>query len=188
MKEIVKLGISLLIFCAVAALSLAFTNELTKDQIAKQRAEKELAAKQAVLPEANEFEDLSAEELAKVQETHPTVAQISVAKSDGQDIGFVVKTLPMGFGGPITVITGMDAEGKITGVRVAKHTESPGLGSKAQEPAYYEQYNGKSVADVKVTKGTPGEQEIVAISSATITSVAVTNGVNDAAVATTLGK
>lgn len=188
MKEIIKLGISLLIFCAVAALSLAFTNELTKNQIAEQRAAKELAAKQAVLPEAKEFEDLSEDELAKIQANSPIVAQVSIAKNEGENIGYVVKSLPNGFGGPITVITGMDNEGVITGVRVAKHSESPGLGSKAQEPSYYEQYNGKSAEQVKVTKGSPGEQQIEAISSATITSVAVTDGVNAAAAALIVGK
>ncbi len=188
MKEIIKLGISLFLFCAVAALSLAFTNELTKNQIAEQRAAKELAAKQEVMPAAEDFEDVSADQLASLQKENPIIDQVSVALAGSDKVGYVVKTLPMGFGGEITVITGMDNEGIITGVRIVKHAESPGLGSKSQEPDFYTQYDGKIAKDVVVTKGAPKEQEIVAISSSTITSKAVTRGVNAAALATTLGE
>ncbi len=188
MKEILKLGVSLFIFCAVAALSLGFTNELTKNQIAEQRAAKELAAKKEVMPAADNFEDISADELAKIQAESPMIAQISVAVAGSDKVGYVVKTLPMGFGGEITVITGMDKEGLITGVRVVKHAESPGLGSKAQEPDFYTQYDGKKVGEVKVTKGAPKEQEIVAISSSTITSKAVTLGVRTAAKAMSIAE
>ncbi len=188
-KEIIKLGISLLVFCAVAALALAFTNELTKDKIAAQRAAKELAAKQAVLADAKDFQDVSPETLAKLQAENGIIAQVSKGIDDaGNTVGYVVKSLPMGFGGEMTVITGLKSDGVITGVRVAKHAESPGLGSKSQEPAFYTQYDGKLAAEVTVTKGTPKEQEIVAISSSTITSKAVTRGVNAAAVALTVGE
>ncbi len=188
-KEIVKLGISLFMFCAVAALALGFTNELTKGQIAAQRAAKELKAKQEVLPEAKDFKDVEANVLSDLQAKEKIIQSVSIGVDDaGEAVGYVVKSTPNGFGGPIVVITGLTKEGIITGVRIGSNTESPGLGSKAKEPAFYEQYNDKTAAIVKVNKGTPGAEEIQAITSSTITSKAVTRGVNASAIACEMGQ
>ncbi len=178
MKEILKLGLSLLIFCAVAAMSLAFTNEMTKDTISAQRAAAELAAKQAVLPNAAEFEVLDESLLEEAKALQSVIEDVSVGVKDGETVGYVIKSAPVGYGGPITVITGIDLEGTITGVRIAKHAESPGLGSKSTEESFYSQYDGKNAETVAVNKESASDTEIKAISAATITSVAVTSGVN----------
>lgn len=179
MKEIIKLGFSLFLFCAVAALSLAFTNEMTKDTISAQREATELAAKQAVLMEADEFKKIEEENLKKIKESHPIIEDVSIGLKDGNNVGYVIKTSPVGYGGPITVITGINQDGIITGVRIAKHSESPGLGSKSTEEKFYLQYNDKTAETVSVNKESATETEIKAISAATITSVAVTSGVNE---------
>ncbi len=182
-KEIVKLGISLFMFCAVAALALGFTNELTKGKIAEQRAAKELKAKQEVLPDAVDFQDVEQSVLDEVVAKEKIIKSVSVGLNDaGEAVGYVVKSAPNGFGGPVVVITGLTKDGIITGVRIGKHAESPGLGSNATKPEFYEQYNGKTAAIVKVNKGTPGEEEIQAITSSTITSNGVTRGVNASAI------
>lgn len=178
MKEMLKLGLSLFLFCLVAALALAFTNEMTKDIIAEQRASNELVAKQAVFPAADEFTDIDDKELKAITDELSLIRTISAAKSQGETIGYVVKSAPSGYGGEVIVITGINLEGKITGVRVSKHSESPGLGSKSTEPSFYEQYNEMDAKTVGVSKDSKTETEIKAISAATITSVAVTDGVN----------
>lgn len=178
MKEIVKLGLSLLLFCAVAALSLAFTNEMTKDTIQNQRNAKELQAKQAVLPDADEFLPVDEDVLSKIKEQFSLVQEVSEGKKSGELIGYVIKTNPNGYGGPVTVISGLDLNGVIMGVRVSKHSESPGLGSKSTEESFYSQYNSKLASGITVSKDSESDTEIKAISAATITSVAVTKGVN----------
>lgn len=178
MKEMLKLGLSLFIFCLVAALALAFTNEMTKDIIAEQRASNELIAKQAVYPDADEFADLEEASLKTITDEVPLIRSVSEAKKGGELIGYVVKSGPSGYGGEIVVITGVNLEGKITGVRVSKHSESPGLGSKSTEPSFYEQYNEMEAKSVGVSKEAKTDTQIKAISAATITSVAVTDGVN----------
>lgn len=178
MKEMLKLGLSLFLFCLVAALALAFTNEMTKDIIAEQRASNELIAKQAVFPEADEFSDLDEASLKAITDEITLISTVSEAKKGGEVIGFVVKSLPSGYGGEIVVITGVNLEGKITGVRVSKHSESPGLGSKSTEPSFYEQYNEMEAKAVGVSKDSKTDTQIKAISAATITSLAVTSGVN----------
>jgi electron transport complex protein RnfG len=99
----------------------------------------------------------------------------------GNHVGYVIKTLPGGYGGPLEVIVGITLDGTINGVRVGNHQETPGLGAKAKTVEFYGQYDGLSVGSpVEVIKVdvTSGNNEIKAISGATITSVAVTNGVN----------
>ena len=57
--------------------------------------------------------------------------------------GYVFTTAAKGFDGPITVMTAIDMNGTIVGVKVLSHTETPGLGSRTTEAAYLEQYVGK---------------------------------------------
>ena len=80
------------------------------------------------------------------------------------------------------MIVGVDREKTVTGVKIISMSETPGLGSKAQEPEFNDQFIKKDVSKpLKVIKsGIIDENEIVAISGATITSTAVTSGVNAA--------
>ena len=72
-------------------------------------------------------------------------------------------------------------EGTITGVELLEISDTPGLGMKATEPAFKDQYKDKTVEEFTVTKtGSASDSEINAISGATITSNAVTNAVNAA--------
>ena len=79
-------------------------------------------------------------------------------------------------------MVGISKDSKITGVEIGNHSETPGLGSKATEPIFKNQYVDKDVLNsLLVVKGsTNNDNEISAISGATITSNGVTNGVNAA--------
>lgn len=193
MKEIIKLGITLLLVCIVAAFALAMTNEVTKDTIKENVIKANTEARQEVFSDADEFVLIALKDTeSDIEfEAHPNaesflkdnkdVAEVYKAMSAGNHVGFVIKTLPSGYGGALEVIIGFDLEGTITGVRVGNHQETPGLGANAKTPEFYTQYNGLSVTSpVEVTKVevTEGANEIQAISGATITSKAVTVGVN----------
>ena len=83
-----------------------------------------------------------------------------------------------GFGGTVGLTVGV-SDGAITGVRIGSHSETPGLGAKAADEAFYGQFAGKS-GELTVTKtGAVTDQEINAITAATITSKAVTGAVNE---------
>lgn len=79
-------------------------------------------------------------------------------------------------------MVGISKDGKITGVEIGNHSETPGLGSKATEPMFKNQYVDKDVSNsLLVVKGSANnDNEISAISGATITSNGVTSGVNAA--------
>jgi H+/Na+-translocating ferredoxin:NAD+ oxidoreductase subunit G len=120
----------------------------------------------AVMPDAGSFEELTDVEL--------TGTLTAIYKADNG--GFVVTAAPGGFGGAVDTMVGIDPEGIITGLRVTKHAETPGLGANATAPDFYEQFTGMS-GTLAVTKD---GGEVVPITSSTITSRAVTSGANEA--------
>lgn len=173
MKEIIKLGLILSFVCLVAAAALAFTNEVTADKIAEQRFLANEKAKGEVLSEAARFEDVSEALLHEVKASFPTVKDVSKAlDEEGQLMGFVFKATPGGYGGPLEVVMGVTLDGVIKGVRIGNHQETPGLGAKAKDEPFYSQYFEKSAS-------APLQMDAIeAIAGATITSNAVTSGVN----------
>ena len=110
------------------------------------------------------------------------VLEVYEGIKDGQVIGYTIKTSSKGYGGAIELMVGISKDGKITGVEIGNHSETPGLGSKATEPMFKNQYVDKDVSNsLLVVKGSANnDNEISAISGATITSNGVTSGVNAA--------
>ena len=178
-KYIFRLTLTLLLITALVAAALAGVNVITKDKIAAIQREKTQKAMEEVLPGYGEYQ------------THDftdgtgTVKAVYVPYShDGGTIrgipGYVVEVEPAGFGGKITMMVGIE-DGAVSGVSIVSHAETAGLGSVAADKTekgvnFRSQFVGAD-AEVKVNKdgGT-----IDAITSATITSRAVTEGVNAA--------
>ncbi|MDR1438561.1 MAG: RnfABCDGE type electron transport complex subunit G [Clostridiales bacterium] len=112
---------------------------------------------------------------------YPRVAELYRGVSGGRTLGYVATVLSKGYGGDIAVIVGIGADGKITGVRVASHSETPGLGANSTNPDFYSQYDQKDIRrEISVAKASPGDNDIAAISGATITSNAVNTAVKAA--------
>lgn len=181
MKEITRLGIILFLISFIAAVALQLTNQVTAGPIAEQVEKANEIARKAVFPAADAFETVEASKIEAVKSELDIdiVQEAFIAKKGSEVIGYVVKTTPNGFSGEVEVITGINADGTISGMRVGKNTETPGLGDLAAKPAFYEQFAGKSTAgEIGVSKSSPKDNEIQALTGATITSRAVTLGVN----------
>jgi len=175
MKDIIKLGLTLFSICVVAALVLAFTNNVTSPVIAQRNIQANNESRKIVLPEADEFKQLK-------EINSDMVLEFYEGLKNGKVIGYTIKTSSKGYGGAVESMVGISKDGKITGVDIGNHSETPGLGSKATEPLFKNQYLDKDVSNaLLVVKGsTKNDNEISAISGATITSNGVTNGVNAA--------
>lgn len=175
MKDILKLGVTLFAICAVAALVLGVTNNITAPVIEERNIQASNEARKIVLPEADEFKELDGMNSDIVLEVYEGI-------KDGQVIGYTIKTSSKGYGGAIELMVGISKDSKITGVEIGNHSETPGLGSKATEPMFKNQYVDKDVSNsLLVVKGSANnDNEISAISGATITSNGVTSGVNAA--------
>ena len=158
--------IVLTVICLVAALALAFTYNGTKDRIAQQEEAKTVAVRQALLPAAASFEAVDGSEVYRGVD------------ANGAAVGYVTVNTVKGFGGDVEISVAVDPEGVIQGISVggANFKETAGLGAKSKEPAFTEQFAGKT-APVALKKN---GGEIDAITAATITSNAVVKGVNDA--------
>lgn len=165
-KEVIKPALVLLIIASVAAAALGAVQSITAAPIKMQEDKTKADAMKAVMPDASSFEEIENVELSG--------SVTAVYKADNG--GFVITTAPSGFGGTVNTMVGIDTEGVITGLRVTKHAETPGLGAKSTEPDFYEQFAGMS-GSLAVTKD---GGEVVPITSSTITSRAVTSGANDA--------
>ena len=164
-KAIMKPAIVLLVIAGVAAALLGAVSEVTKAPIAAQEQKTLNESMTAVMPDASTFEQMDVELTG-------TVTAVYAADNGG----YVITTAPGGFGGAVNTMVGIGPDGVISGLRVTGHAETPGLGAKSTEPAFYEQFNGVS-GSVAVTKD--GGQ-IVPITSSTITSRAVCAGAQEA--------
>ena len=170
-KEYAAPTVVLLVICVVAALLLAVTNNVTAPKIAEVNAENEAKSRQVVFADAASFGDEFTND--------DGIKLVPALDKDGKTIGYVVVTVEKGYGGDINVMTGVDLEGKVTGVNILSMSETAGLGANASKESFLKQFIGK-ISGLEVNKGTPAENEIKALTGATITSKAVTKAVNAA--------
>lgn len=180
---IVKLGAILFAICFISTLLLTVCNYITKDKIAKLDIEMSNQAKAEVIPGAD-FEKIEITDTklnAKLEELN--FVEINKATINGEFAGFCVTVAPQGFGDKINMIVGVkpDLE-SYYGIKIISLSETPGLGAKASEKSFYNQYSDNKKGILTVVKNSPQttENQINAISGATITSNAVTQGANNA--------
>lgn len=176
-KEYAAPTVVLLVICVVAALLLAVTNNVTAPKIAEVNAKSEAEARKEVFADAVNFGDEFTINDKKISENE--IRLIPALDKDGNAIGHVVITVEKGYGGAINVMTGVDLEGKVTGVKILSMSETAGLGANASRESFLAQFAGK-VFGIEVTKGAPDGNKIKALTGATITSNAVTKAVNAA--------
>ena len=167
---VLRLALTLFLIAAVVAAALAGVNSVTKPVIDQLNAEKTQAAIAAVLPGGFD------EQLENFDNQGGLVSKVY----KGQN-GYALEVLPSGFDNTITMMVGVDNEGKVLGISVVSHTETAGLGAVAAAAtsageAFRAQFVGASGA-VSVSKDGGA---IDAITGATITSRAICVGVNAA--------
>lgn len=165
-NQVLKLTFVLCLVASLTALVLGLTYMLTKERIDAQSESATAGAYAAVL-EADSYDQV---DFAIAD--YPTVNAVYKAG----DAGYVVDLTFSGAMGDITAAVGIDTNSAVTGVEIIESAETSGLGSKAAEPEFKDQYLG--VAEHVALTSNGGTIE--AISGATITSSAVTDAVNTA--------
>lgn len=178
--EIIKTGLILFLITAVSAGLLAVVNAKTAPIIKENELIKEQSAMKLVLPDASGFDE---ENLAN-DEMDKTITAVYKSKNN---VGYAVMASPLGYGGAVSLAVGVSEDGKVCGVNVISNSETAGLGAKCTDEEWLSQFVGKSDG-ISVSKGNAKDNQINAISSATITSKAVTSGVNSAIAAAKLAK
>ena len=188
-KKIVHDALILTAFTLVLGFLLGLVYEITKQPIADANAAAAQEAYKAVFADADSFEALDGfDKNAATEEViaagyEDSIDDVQVAKdAAGSEIGYVVTvTAKDGSQSTITFSVGIQNDGTVNGYSVTSISETPGLGMKVEDEDFYSQFQGKLVDTFSVVKNTPAaDNEIEAISGATISSRAVTNGVNAA--------
>ncbi|MHC4597471.1 MAG: FMN-binding protein [Planctomycetota bacterium] len=169
MAEILKMSAFLVLVCAVSAAALSVTNAKTRPLIEEQERLNREAARREVLPGAETFEPMM-----------PKERGFLLGKDgSGNKVGYVgIAVSTQGYSGKVEVMAGVDLEGNVTGVKVMKHKETPGLGTTAIDPeeAVIQSILGKGAEVMALTKDDP-TGKVDAITSVTKTSRAITDAV-----------
>ncbi len=188
MKSMIKDTLILLLITVLSGGILGLVYQVTKEPIRLAQEEKTQEAFRAAFPEASVFEEdgnFSESEAEKViKDKYPnTVIEISMYAFDEnmQVLGYVIQVVSSdGYSGDIRFLVGIKLDGTINSVALLDIKESAGLGMNA-EAVLIPQYEGKQAVIFEVTKvGATKDNEIDAISGATITTDAINNGVNSA--------
>lgn len=164
MKQMLKLSFTLLIISAVVAGTLAGVNAITKPLIDKINWEKTQQAVEEVLPGGGEQLEIT-----------PTgdIQAVYAAET-----GYAVQVAPAGFNGSIQMMVGVDKAGNVLGISVISQSETAGLGAvvaaKTEAGEAFRKQYSETEAPYTVGKNIDG------LTGATITSKAVTDGVNQA--------
>lgn len=173
-KDIFVPTVSLFLICLLITAVLALTNSVTAEKIAANEEEKKTESMQAVVPDAVSFEPLDGE-------TEDLFVGYDIS---GEIAGYAISTAENGYGGQVKVMTGISTDGEIIGVDVFYNDdETPGLGKNTSNNSFSDQYKGLSAeTDIVVSKDNAAgnAQTVDAVTSATISSRAVTKAVNDA--------
>lgn len=147
-KDILKPALILFVICLVVTALLAGTNLLTKDKIAEQSALEAEQSRKVVLSDADSFEEADG---------------YYIGKANNETVGYVFQTEAKGYGGAVKVMTGISADGQITGVVILEHSETPGLGANAEKASFTDQFKQtapeKGITLVKNKAPSDGEIE-----------------------------
>ena len=168
--SILRLAGTLFLITALVAAALAGVNAVTRERIAAAQQQKLQDAISQVLPDGENLEPVV------LTTEDPQIRSAYVCPQ-----GYAVEVAVAGFGGTVTMMVGVSSSGTVTGVSVISHTETPGLGAvaaaqSAAGEAFRQQFVGMS-GQLAVTKDGGA---VDSITGATITSRAVTQGVNAA--------
>ncbi|MBP0963520.1 MAG: FMN-binding protein [Oscillospiraceae bacterium] len=132
-KEFILPTLVLSVICVVASAALAFTNQITAPLIAAAQAAAAREARLTVLPEADDFTQIS-------NFTTENVVDVYEANNGA---GYAITASAKGYAGDLQVMVGITADGTIADTQVMISEETPGLGSRVAEEPYRSQFRGK---------------------------------------------
>ncbi|HJD04902.1 MAG TPA: RnfABCDGE type electron transport complex subunit G [Candidatus Mediterraneibacter caccogallinarum] len=192
MNKIVKNTLILTAITVVSGLLLGVVYGITKEPIAEAQENTKQEAYRSVLSDASSFEtmeDFDAADAASILEENgyssDEITEVAEGIDDsGETVGYVVNVMSHeAYDGDLEVSVGIAADGTVKGIEMLSISETAGLGMKADEAEFKDQFKDKNVEKFTYTKsGESGDDKIDAISGATITTNAVTNAVDSALV------
>lgn len=173
-SEVITPTAVLAIICVVVTLALSSANLLTEKKIEQLKIESQNAAM------AKLMEGEYTEATQKIGDEEITY---HIVEKDGNKIGYIFITSAKGYGGEIQIMTAVNPDVSVAAVEILDASgETPGLGQNVTKPDWYSQFT-KLIKGITVVKGGTANaenNEINAVTGATISSKAVTTAVNQA--------
>lgn len=182
-STILKDAIALFVITLVAGVLLGLVNQITKEPIAAAELKAKNEAYQKVFADGNAFEtdeELN-KKLSEATFDGADISEVLVTKDkDNNTIGYVMSLIAKeGYGGEISFAIGVKTDGTMTGLSVLSHSETAGLGANCTTESFQSQFKGVTGPEIAYSKtGASADNEIDAISGATITTKALTKAIN----------
>ncbi|MBO4373697.1 MAG: FMN-binding protein [Lachnospiraceae bacterium] len=170
-KEYIYPVIILTVICAATTALLAVTNFFSKPVIERNLAESARQTRLELLPEADDFSDMTGSAGNLASNDKARVVEVFEAANKK---GYVYTIRSKSFGGELTMMVGVDSEGSVTGVKVTEHSDTPGVGTKNFDPDYLAKYKGRDALESQIVKKEPGFDYIT---GASVTGTAIHEGV-----------
>ncbi len=155
MRDLIKMVVVLTAICGVSGLVLSYTNQATKApreyQLLKYVKGPSI---KAVLGgyDNDPIKDKIVLNMGKDKKGKPILKNIFPARKGGKLVGLAYGSAATGYHGPIDVMVGFDPKGKISGISIMTHSETPGLGARIVEPAFTKQFKGLTLSgDLNLT-------------------------------------
>jgi len=176
MKELLKITLSLVMIFIAAGIIMGVTYKYTSPvRFVAEKKEKEEALKQ-MAPDATD----PIIPAGTWSSSRGKPYEYYLATSAGKPVAYISSTAGKGYSSYIAMLVSLDPELKIREVKILHHGETPGLGDQVEDRTLFlDQFKGKALSQLILLK-TETKENIQAISGATISSRAVTNGVKDA--------
>ena len=173
-------------FAIACTLVVGITFELTKDRIAQQEQKELLSTLHAIVPDDIHDNDMSQRCVLVTDELLGGLEQQTVylATQNEQPVAAAITAIaPNGYSGKIYLIAAFNIDGAVSGVRVLKHNETPGLGDKIEERKsdWVYSFNGKTLEDINSSRWAVAKDGGMfdQFTGATITPRAIVKAVGD---------
>jgi electron transport complex protein RnfG len=190
MRSAVMQVVILTLICTISALALALVNDLTEERIVEQKqAAERRAVEAALLHGGMKYDNKPSEdtiEIADWKDENGDPKKVRLGKLEGKVVGAAFTSVGEGYGGLIKIMMGVDRDGKVTGIEILEHLETPGLGANIETTAFKDQFGGKNLGGspenkLEVVKGRKAEKdwEIEALTGATVSPTGVASAVTE---------
>jgi electron transport complex protein RnfG len=181
LRDLIKMVVVLTAICSGSALVLSYANQATRNAREYQLLKyvKEPSIKAVLSGYDNDpVVDRFSVKLGSDEKGKPLEKNVFPAKEGGNIIAFAYDSSASGYNGPIGVMVGLDMEGKITGIAIMTHAETPGLGARVVEPEFTKQFKGMTLTDDLNVSAAGGK--IDGVSGATYSTKGVVDAVRKA--------
>lgn len=166
--SIIKIAANLATACLISGVVIGSVYYVTAPVAAEKAELMKQESMKALISDADSFQEVSGHD------------GWFMAVKNGETTGYIVPSETKGYGGKIKMLVAVTPDAKVIDYTILEHNETPGLGDNAQKIEFRGQFAGKGSANLVVVKDKSDVDDIQAMTGATISSRAVTNGVKQA--------